>query len=96
MRSWSLGKQTSIQSLGLAVQVLDVSLDQGGSEENGIELRLLGDDRGQSSRNLRNKSADSVENSISLFGSNSTSECTAVGTSFLETSFEDLLLVVDG
>jgi hypothetical protein len=80
----------------LRVQVLDVTLDQGGSEQNGIKLRLLGDNRSQSSRDLRYKGAYSVENGISFLGGNGTCECTAVSTSFLETRFENLLLVMDG
>jgi len=96
VRGRGFGNQASIQSLGLSVQVLDVTLDQCSSEEDGIELRLLGNDGSQSRGNLRNKSSDGAENSISFLGGNGTRDCTAVGTGFLEASFKNLFLVVDG
>ena len=96
MASRGLGNKASIQCLCLSVQVLDISLDKGSGQEDSIELRLLGDNGCQSSRNLRNESADDSKNGVSFFGSYSTRNCTAVSTSLLETSFENLLLRVDG
>ena len=44
MRGRGLGNETGIQSGGLSVQVLDISLDKSSGQENGIKLGLLGDD----------------------------------------------------
>ena len=96
MTSRSLVNETSIQGLGLSIQVFNISLDKRSGQENSIELRLLGDNRCQSSGNLRNKSVDSSNNSISFFSSDSTRYCTTISTSLLETSFKDLFLGVDG
>jgi hypothetical protein len=96
MSSRSLVDETSIQSLGLTVQVLDITLDKGSGQEDGIEFGLLDYDRTQRGGDLGNKGSNNVNNSISFFSGDGDSRCAAVGTGFLETSLENLFLVVNG